>query len=643
MRRMAQVGDRVQTSREAIAQRDWDRAYELLSAAEAEQPLAPDELDLLVEAAIWSGPERATPHIEAAYARHLEAGNVHKAAIYAVTLAHDYGSTRLQRSVGAGWLARAARLLADEQEGPAHGYLALEQALLALGKGDLETALERARFAEEVGRRHGDRALEVRGLQRQGMVLVGRGDVAEGKLLLDEASAAALGGELDPYSTVVIYCNTIGACRDVAAFDQAGEWTERATAFCDENALKGFPGMCRVNRAEVMRFEGKLAEAEETAAQAFEELRAWAPRIAAAALYEIGEVRLRLGDLAKAEEMLGMADELGRDPEPGHSLLLLARGKTGPALASIRRALDDETLSMPARGRLLPAFVEIALAADEVDEADRAAEELRAIADGFDTSALLAAAAHAQGAVQLAQGNAQSAAARLRRALRLWQDSNAAYEAARSRELIGRAYRLDGDEEGALRELESAAAAFDRLGARLDSERLAGLLGRDAGARVRKTFMFTDIVDSTKLIEAVGDEKFARALREHDDLMKTIVRTNEGEIVDHTGDGFFVAFDDARNAANTAVAFQKALSGRGLVLDVRIGLHAAEATSLGADYRGRGVHTAARLGAAAGAGEILASRETADALDGVVRTTEPRTVELKGLSEPHEVVSLVWQ
>jgi len=585
-------------------------------------------------------PVHAIPFAERAYARHLEAGNTRRAAFIAVELAHDYGNVKLQRAIGNGWLNRAARLLADDPDAPEHGYVALERALLAIGRGDFDEALAQGALAEEIGRRHGDKALEVRGIQRQGMVLLERGDVDAGRALLDEAAVAALGGELDPYSTVVVYCNTIGACRELAAFDDAGQWTERATAFCDEQGINSFPGMCRVNRAEVMRFAGRLAEAEETAERAWEELAPWAPRIAAAALYEIGEVRLRLGDLAKAEEAFNGADDAGRDPEPGRSLLLLARGRVPAALASIRRAFGGGH-GITARARLLPALVEIAVAANELDEARGAAAELRELADRFGSPALEAAAEQADGMVALAAGEAEAAIAPLRRALRLWQETNAAYDAARVRLLLGQAYLQAGDEDAATHELGAAAQVFDRLGARLDSERAAQLLGRQAGTCVTKTFLFTDIVDSTKEAERLGDDRWAKTLRWHDETLRSAFLASEGEVVEHTGDGFFVAFDDARNAFDAARAIQRAIDADGRLPGIRIGVHSDQATSLASNYHGRGVHAAARIATLAGAGEILASRETAEGARATA--SEPRLAQLKGLDAPVEVVSVEWR
>jgi class 3 adenylate cyclase len=638
---VSDVIDRVAAGRSAISARRWREGYDLLAAAAADNELPPEDLELLAWSAYLTDEVlQVVPILERAYAGYLAAGNKERAAAVAVQLAHEYRSIRRQKAIGSGWLARAERLLEGEPEGIAHGYLALERGLEAVTAHDYESARELGATAERIGREHGDMGLELRGRQRRAVSLIHLGEVDEGRLLLNEVNAAAYGGALQPYDTVVIYCNAIGTCREVAAFDEALQWTERAELFCDEHAISAFPGFCRINRAEVMRYEGKLEAAEKVAAEASQLLATWAPRIAAAGYAEVGEVRLRLGDLAKAEEAFDQADDLGHDPEPGRSLLLLAREKPAAALASIRRAVGDE-LPPLARARLLPAFVEIATAANAVEDAAAAADELVATAERYDAPALHAAAGVAAGSVALARGDAQGAVRPLRRALRLWQETNARYEAARTRVMLARAYAATDDREGAMHELAQAGSVFDQLGARLDASKVDLLLGRDAGTRVTMTFVFTDIVDSTRHVEHHGDANWHKLLRQHDDLVRRITAAERGTVVDHTGDGFFLAFPTADRAVAAAVGIQREAAGD-LPFELRIGVHTAEATSLGENYRGKGVHVAARIAALGGGEEIVASRETVAALTDV-RTGEPRSEALKGISEPVEVVAIDWR
>lgn len=163
--------------------------------------------------------------------------------------------------------------------------------------------------------------------------------------------------------------------------------------------------------------------------------------------------------------------------------------------------------------------------------------------------------------------------------------------------------------------------------------------------RVVKTFMFTDIVSSTNLVEAMGDEAWTALLRWHDETLRALFASFQGEEVTSTGDGFFVSFDGPEAAIACAVAIQRRLDEHrrqhGFAPQVRIGLHASEAAQVGQDYRGVGVHEAARIGALAGGGQIVASRTTIGTAS-TYAVSEPRQVTLKGISEPVEVVDIDW-
>ncbi|MDQ4109225.1 MAG: adenylate/guanylate cyclase domain-containing protein, partial [Actinomycetota bacterium] len=236
-----------------------------------------------------------------------------------------------------------------------------------------------------------------------------------------------------------------------------------------------------------------------------------------------------------------------------------------------------------------------------------------------------------------------------REARRLWREIDAPFEAATDSMLLAEALIAQGDGEGAKLELEGARKTFDRLGAMPDSRRAAALLAgatRAPAAREIRTFMFTDIVGSTALVEAIGDEAWHDLIHWHDEALRRCFVENAGEEVDHAGDGFFVAFPDAGVAIRCATAIQRKLAehrrDHGFAPRVRIGLHAAEASRVGQDYEGAGVHAAARIGALADGGEIIASVETLEGI-GDVRVGEPREVELKGFAKPVQVVSVDWR
>jgi class 3 adenylate cyclase len=195
---------------------------------------------------------------------------------------------------------------------------------------------------------------------------------------------------------------------------------------------------------------------------------------------------------------------------------------------------------------------------------------------------------------------------------------------------------------------------FERLGAAPDARRATDALraipgvveDRAADERTVRTFMFTDIVGSTQLVEAIGDEAWSHVVRWHDDALRALFVKHEGEEVDHAGDGFFVAFADVGRALACATEIQRTLAEHrqthGFSPQVRVGLHACEASRSGEGYRGRGVHLAARVGARANAGEILVSRESLSDVDAAFGVGDGQLVELKGVAEPVELVTVRW-
>ena len=162
--------------------------------------------------------------------------------------------------------------------------------------------------------------------------------------------------------------------------------------------------------------------------------------------------------------------------------------------------------------------------------------------------------------------------------------------------------------------------------------------------RVLKTFMFTDVVGSTNLVEALGDEAWDTLLRWHDTTLREVFTAHEGREISTTGDGFFVSFDSPEAAVAAAIAIQRRLAEHrqkaGFAPQVRIGLHASDAQQVGDNFRGKGVHEASRIAGLATGGQIIASLST---VGESYRSAGVRSELLKGLSEPMEVVTIDWR
>jgi hypothetical protein len=457
--------------RDAFERRDWRRALELLSAADTATQLGADDLERLAEAALWADRhEESFAAHQRAYQEHQRGGNPARAAFVALVLVIHY-AVRLEFAAAEGWLGKAERLLDAQPEGSVHGYRALVAALFNEASGDWDAVYESGLEMHEVGSRHDEADLQALGLTFQGLVRARRGEIADGLRLLDEAMASATGGELGMLATGIVYCRMMCACLDLYDYRRAGEWTNVVETCRATTGMGGFPGDCRTHRATVLVKRGAWVQGEQEALRAVEELQAFNLDHVGPASYEIGEIRLRQGDLDAAEDAFLRAHEYGFSPQPGLALLRLVRGDVGEAVSSIDAALADASLDGLARSRLLPARVEIALAAGDADSTRADVLELEELATTHDIPALTAAAEHARGQLELGVGEAAAAAARLASAQRLWQQVDAPYEAARARELLGNARLRDGELESGALELRAARSAFERLGASLDAER----------------------------------------------------------------------------------------------------------------------------------------------------------------------------
>ena len=455
----------VERAHSAVAQRDWQQAFDLLVEADEDGLLEPAGLAVLGEVAYAAGHLDVTIEAwERAYAAWVQEGDDVAAAGAAVRVAmHLLFDTALMAPVR-GWLARAERYLEGRDEAPAHAWLAVVRTYERMLTGDMPGARQWARRAIEVGSTHDPAACAI-GRVAEARLLIMSGDVQQGLALLDEVGVATVSGELDALSTGVVYCELVCALQGLAQYDVAEEWTEAMERWCETNAIGSLHGRCRVHRAEILRLRGSCNEAETQALVACDELRPYMRRELGWPLNELGRIRLHKADIAGAEEAFLAAHHAGWDPQPGLALVQLARGDVAAAAASIRDALDHPS-RVPSKERppntdlqrapLLEAQVEIEIAAEGIERARSATDELEVIAARFESKALVASAAVARGRVRLADGDSAGAEQSLFEGVRLWNEVGAPYEAAIARLDLAAAHRANGSEQRAL--LESQAA-----------------------------------------------------------------------------------------------------------------------------------------------------------------------------------------
>jgi hypothetical protein len=347
---------------------------------------------------------------------------------------------------------------------------------LAFATGNPEAGLGLAKRAFDLGEQFGDADLRALGLVLQGYGLVQLGRLDEASGFFDEAMASATDGELGPLATGMVYCRTICACLESLDYRRALEWTDVVEQVAADRCTGGFHGDCRTHRASISVFLGAWAEGEREARIASDESKRADLAHSGMALYDVGLVRLRVGDIEGAETAFRRALECGVSPQPGLALLQLARGDAAGAVLSIQGAVKETPTGSLRRARLLPAQVELANAVGDSVEARRAADELAELAKKFPTAVLEASAAAALGVAAEMAGDAASALAHFRKACRLWLDVQAPYEVAAVRTHLATALANIGDLAAARMELDAARSTFERLGAIPDTHRTAALL-----------------------------------------------------------------------------------------------------------------------------------------------------------------------
>ncbi len=472
----ARSAQALEHARGAYARRAWLEAHDAFARADAEKPLEVEDLELYTTATLMlARDDEAIAVLERAHHAYLERDEPVRAARTAAWIGMNL-ATRGAVGPAAGWFGRAQRLL-DEQpdECVERGYLLIPLVFRHEAGGEFEQAAAVAQEAAALGRRFGDPDLFAIALHAQGHMLVKAGRCKEGFALLDEAMVTVTTGDLSPFAVGIVYCGVILACQSVFEVGRAREWTRALTEWAQQQPeLVAFTGRCLIHRAEILQLSGSWADALAEARLASRRLVETKNPAAGVAHYRQAELLRLLGQFDEAEEAYREASRLGWEPQPGLAQLRLGQGKVDAAVAAIRRA-SGEIQDPLKRATVLPAQVEIALAAGELEEARAANAELRRITETYDSPMLTALAAYEEGALALAEGEPQRALVSLREAQQAWIELDLPYEVARTRVLIAQACSALGDAEASELELESAREIFLELGAAPDLERLDGV------------------------------------------------------------------------------------------------------------------------------------------------------------------------
>ena len=474
-----QPTDPIRAGWAALSHAAWDEARACFDAAVVSEPTA-EAWEGLSWAAFWQNDAPALfDALERAYAMYREAGDRAAAARVAAWIATDHVDFRGEMSVARGWLGRARRLLEGLEPCAEHGWVSVHEGEKHIVLNDTAAGRQAGAYAAELGRRLGDIDLEVMGLATEGLALVTEGNVDEGMARLDEAAAAAFGGELKQiWASAWCGCYMMYACERVRDYGRAAEWCRKIEEWSISVGSIFVNRVCRAHYAGVLIWSGAWSKAEEMLVDSERRLAVVRPPIAGEASVRLGELRWRQGRLDEAEDILeGVSDHplaligigeicLERDDAAG------ARDRARQYL----RDLPSEIVTLRARGLELLARACAALA--EHDDAVAARDELQGMAQRIATEPLLASAALAAGVVAAARGDFDHAQTELEDATRLYHRSGAPFEAARARIELARVFAAMGRQRDALRELQAAATSLQRVGAVREAAR-AQRLARD--------------------------------------------------------------------------------------------------------------------------------------------------------------------
>jgi DNA-binding CsgD family transcriptional regulator len=470
----------LEEAREAYERREWLDAYQALSGLDSADLRADDFTALATTAYLLGRHNDCVQALQRAFQANVDAGDPPAAARSALWLALVL-TMRGERAVGGGWAARATRILDDLPDDVVErGYAAAHAALSCVVSGDFPAAFEHAAVVVEYGRRYKEPDLLAHGLNMTGRLMTHAGQVQEGLRLMDESLIGVVAGDVSPIVSGIVYCTTVEGCALVHDFGRMVEWTRALSSWCDaQPGLVAFTGQCAVHRGQMMRLRGAFDDAVEELERAAERyaLSGGGPAVGLAH-EERGDVLRLLGDLRGAERAYEQALRYGNRAQPGQALLCSARGDVGGAVGMIQSVLD-EVGDPVERTRLLPAAVQIHLAAGDVAAASSLVSELGEIAAAFGSPGVLATHAYAAGTVALAADDPGQAAAAIRPAIDTWTELDAPYEIARCRVILGEAHRRLGDDRSATAELAAARDLFAEIGAEPAEQDARRRLGED--------------------------------------------------------------------------------------------------------------------------------------------------------------------
>jgi LuxR family transcriptional regulator, maltose regulon positive regulatory protein len=476
------ASDRLHAGWAELGEGRWAAARSVFEEALADEE-TPEACEGLSWAAWWlDDAEALFAARERAYRLYRRRADAPGAARMATWLAADQLDFHGAAAVASGWLARAHRLLDPLEPGPDHRWLAFHDGYLAHADGDTVRARELAAAAVELGGRFGVADLEMLGLALEGATLVACAQVEEGMRCLDEATAAALGGEATiPISGAWACCFLVSACTAVLDFERASEWCDRIADFAERYGSRYMLAFCRAEYGAVHLWRGRWSDAEAVLEASLEDFSSSRPAWVELPLVGLAELRRRQGRPSEAALLL---DRAGASPAEQlcRARLALDRGESLRAVELLERLLRH----VPAHRKLdrvpaLELLVRARIHRGELDEAASALEALREVERLVGTGPLRASADLVDGMLAGAGGDHESARPLLEDAVDRFERSGAPFEAALARIELATSLLALGRTDAAEGEAAAALDSLLELGADTEAARARPLVDMSAG------------------------------------------------------------------------------------------------------------------------------------------------------------------
>lgn len=474
------VGDEpLRDGREALRRGEWSSARRDFEMALAQEDTAEARLGL--GSALWWLGEFASSleHRERAFAQLRRQDEPVRAAMVAIWLAISHKAGYGNLSVARGWTSRAATLLRDAEGSPS-GWLLLARSNQT---SDPLRGERLATRAVRLGQRFGDPDLELCALSQLGAHQVSAGRIEEGMSRLEEAMAAALGGEADDLTTVVFTgCLMLVACAQCADLGRAAQWCRAADRFVERYGAPYLFVWCRSVYGAVLVSLGRWMEAERELVQAIDSSENVYPAVHVEARANLAWLRARQGRLEESASLLSGIDA---DPAAAAAVgrLHLDLAKPEVAACTLRRRLAQLSGDVIQAGPLVELLIEADVACGELLEAEALAERLSALSALSGRTVEEARARLAQGRLAAATGDVEKAQYHLHAAMEAFVRAEMPFEAACARFELAREL-ANKSAEAAIAEAHGALVAFERLGATRHVD-AAAALSRSLGGRPR--------------------------------------------------------------------------------------------------------------------------------------------------------------